>query len=92
MAEAAMINSVKTILVEHAELIPGAVKSAFKEKCKVGANLREDLGFDNTALIELIVVLEEHFGIDIPDGAMTKVVTVKELTELVDRIVKTGRP
>ena len=92
MAEAALINQVKNILVDHADLIPGAVKTAFKEKCKVSARLREDLGFDNTAIIELMVVLEETYGIDIPDDAIAKVSTVKELTDLVERIIKTGRP
>lgn len=92
MAEAAMLNSVKGILIEHADFIPGAVKTTFKEKCKVSARLREDLGFDNTALIELIVVLEESFNVDIPDDAIAKVSTVKELTEMIDGIMKGPPP
>jgi acyl carrier protein len=92
MAEAMMVNAVKAILIDHADLIPGVVKAQFKDKCKVSARLREDLGFDDIALIELMVVLEESFGIDIPGEVLAKTGTVKELTELVDKIARTGRP
>lgn len=92
MAEMLMLNSIKSILIDHSDLIPGSVKVQFKDKCKASARLREDLGFDATSLIELVVVLEEIFSIDIPDEAVIKTGSVKDLTEMLDRIMKTGRP
>lgn len=52
-----------------------------------GARLYEDLGADSLERSELVLTLEEQFGISIPDGDADRLVTFGDLVEYVtDRI------
>ena len=46
-------------------------------------NLRTDLGFDSLDLMELIVVLEAHFNISIPDQQAGQIRTVGDIIKLI---------
>ncbi len=44
------------------------------------AKFIEDLGADSLDTVELVMALEEEFGIEIPDEDAEKIVTVKDAT------------
>lgn len=46
--------------------------------------LREDLGLDSMATIELLFRIEEAFDMQIPDGDLQKLVTVADVTAYVE--------
>lgn len=50
------------------------------------SNLQEDLGADSLDLIELVMQLEEEFGIDINDAAGEKLRTVEDVIECVEKM------
>jgi acyl carrier protein len=47
-----------------------------REQVKTDASFTEDLGADSLDLVELIMALEEEFGVDIPDEDAEKIITV----------------
>jgi acyl carrier protein len=49
------------------------------------ARLREDLGFDSLALIDVAVRLEDALGLAVPDEELERVQTAGELAEYLKR-------
>ena len=49
------------------------------------AGIIDDLGADSLDLVEIAMAVEEALGISIPDSAVEKIVTVRNLIELVWR-------
>ena len=49
------------------------------------AKFIEDLGADSLDTVELIMALEEEFGIEIPDEDAEKITRVKEATEYIEK-------
>lgn len=45
----------------------------------------EDLGADSLDLVELIMALEEEFGIEIPDEAAEEIKTVQNAVEYIEK-------
>ena len=56
------------------------------EKVKVvpNANFAEDLGADSLDIVELVMSLEEEFGIEIPDEDAEKILTVQEVVDYIE--------
>lgn len=48
------------------------------EKVTESANFVDDLGADSLDTVELVMALEEEFGIEIPDEAAEKITNVQE--------------
>lgn len=63
-----MFETIKAILVKHLKVDPATIT----EK----TNLQEDLGADSLDLVEIVMEMEEVFGISIPDSDITKVKTI----------------
>jgi acyl carrier protein len=61
---------VKKIVVEHL----GVDESKVSE----GASFIDDLGADSLDTVELVMAFEEEFGVEIPDDAAEKILTVKD--------------
>lgn len=74
--------------------VEGKVKKIIVEQLGVDeaevtpdASFVEDLGADSLDTVELIMVLEEEFGIEIPDEDAEKIVHVKDAVHYIkDRI------
>ena len=68
MSDAA--ERVKKIVVEHL----GVDESKVIED----ASFVDDLGADSLDTVELVMAFEEEFGVEIPDDAAEKIVTVRD--------------
>ncbi len=59
--------------------------SVDKDKVVPGASFVDDLGADSLDLVELIMAMEEAFGIEIPDEVVEKITTVQDAIEHVKK-------
>ena len=55
------------------------------DKIKEESKLVEDLGADSLDTVEMLMTLEEEFGIAIPDEEAMKLSTVKSIVELIEK-------
>ena len=55
-----------------------------REKLTDEASFIEDLGADSLDTVELVMALEEEFGIEIPDEDAEKITRVKEAVEYIE--------
>jgi len=69
-------DRVKKIVVEHL----GVDESKVVE----GASFIDDLGADSLDTVELVMAFEEEFGVEIPDDAAEKIVTVKNAIDYIN--------
>jgi len=67
---------VKKIIVEHL----GVEESKVVES----ASFIDDLGADSLDTVELVMAFEEEFGIEIPDEAAEKILSVKDAVEYIN--------
>ena len=61
---------VEQLSVEESALVPEA-------------NLLDDLGADSLDVVELVMALEEEFGIEIPDDDVENIRTIKDVVDYV---------
>ena len=54
--------------------------------------LNADLGLDSLDQVEAVVMIEKHYGIEIPDEVLDNVVTVTDLEIAVSRELKIREP
>ena len=54
------------------------------EEVKAQSILQDDLNADSLDLFELVVSLEEEYGIEIPSGDLEKVETVNDIVEYLE--------
>ena len=66
---------VKKIVVEHL----GVEEDKVSEK----ASFIDDLGADSLDTVELVMAFEEEFGVEIPDDAAEKILTVGDAVEFI---------
>jgi len=55
------------------------------EAITMNASFVEDLGADSLDIVELIMALEEEFGIEIPDEAAEEIKTVQNAVEYIEK-------
>ena len=58
--------------------------SVDESKVKMDSKLVEDLGVDSLDTVELLMSLEDEFGIQIPDEEAMQLSTVESIVNLVD--------
>ncbi|PIS28608.1 MAG: acyl carrier protein [Candidatus Marinimicrobia bacterium CG08_land_8_20_14_0_20_45_22] len=59
-----------------------------KSKIKMEASFIDDLGADSLDTVELIMKMEEKFGIEIPDEEAEKLKTVGDVVRYIDTVIK----
>jgi acyl carrier protein len=59
-----------------------------ENKITMEARLSEDLGADSLDAVELIMAIEDEFGIEVNDEAAQKIHQVKDIVEYVEKVVK----
>jgi acyl carrier protein len=62
---------VKEVIVEQLGVDP--------ERVKLEASFIDDLGADSLDIVELVMAMEEEFGIEIPDDDAEKLKTVQDV-------------
>jgi len=75
LERAEAIGQVRDILVEQLGVEAGDVQE--------GARFQEDLNADSLDLVELIMEMEDRFGLKIPDDEAEKITTVGEAVDYV---------
>ena len=75
-----MIAKIKQVLAEQLGIDAGTIKD--------DANILEDLGADSLDIIEMLMTLEDEYGITIPDDKINQVKTVSEIAELIEECRK----
>jgi acyl carrier protein len=55
------------------------------------ASFVDDLGADSLDTVELVMALEEHFDIEIPDDAAEKIRTVQDAIDYIDKHSKVSK-
>jgi acyl carrier protein len=77
-------DKVTEVIVEQLGVKEGEVKS--------DARFVEDLGADSLDTVELVMALEEEFGIEIPDEDAEKAKTVKDVIDYISKkLVQEGK-
>ncbi len=67
---------VKKIVVEHL--------GVEEDKVVDGASFIDDLGADSLDTVELVMAFEEEFGVEIPDDAAEKILTVSDAIKFIE--------
>lgn len=71
-----MLDRVKDILAEYVGLS--------KEQITPETNLLEDLQLSSLDIVNIIVAFEEEFDIEIPERKLSQIVTVEDVTRLLE--------
>lgn len=72
-----IFEEVKKIVIEHLNPEP--------EKVTESASFAEDLKADSLDTVELIMSLEERFGLSLPDEVAEKIKTVGDVVDLIEK-------
>ena len=75
-----MIEKIKQVLAEQLGIDASTIKD--------DANILEDLGADSLDIIEMLMTLEDEYGITIPVDKINQVKTVSEIAELIEECRK----
>lgn len=75
MTEQEIFDKVKKVTVEELGVKEEEVVST--------ASFQEDLGADSLDVVELVMALEEEFGIDIPDDDVNNLKTVQSAVDYI---------
>ena len=68
-----MLENLKTIIAEQLNVN--------EDEIKAESNFKDDLGADSLDLFELVMSLEEEYGIEIPSDDLEKIATVNDVIE-----------
>ena len=56
-----------------------------KEECVLEASFMDDLGADSLDIVELIMAMEENFGVEISDDELTKIRTIQDVIDFIKK-------
>ena len=74
----AVFEDVRDVVVEQLSVSPDQVK--------LDSKIIEDLGADSLDVVELVMALEEKFGIEIPDSESEKLVSIKDVVDYIENL------
>lgn len=74
------IDKVTKLLAEQLNIDPKTIKPTSK--------IVEDLGADSLDMIEMLMSLEDEFGISVPDDQVASLKTVKDIVTFIDKNTK----
>ncbi len=75
-----VFETLKEIIVEELDVTP--------EQVTPDARFQEDLGADSLDVVELIMKIEEKFGIEVPDTDAEKIRTVQDAVNYIENKLK----
>jgi acyl carrier protein len=56
-----------------------------EEECVLEASFIDDLGADSLDLVELVMAMEDHFGIEISDEELMKIRTIQDAVDYIKK-------
>lgn len=71
-----IFDKVKSMLVDQL--------SVEEEKVTMEASITDDLGADSLDVVDLVMSLEEEFGLEIPDEDVEKIKTVGDIVKYIE--------
>ncbi|MGI6715866.1 MAG: acyl carrier protein [Eubacteriales bacterium] len=71
-----VIEKVKEMLAKQLRIEKGLIKD--------DANLIEDLGADSIDLVEMLLIIEENLGINVPDEDAVNLKTVRDVANYIE--------
>ena len=71
-----MLEKIKTILAETLSINPDDVT--------LDSDIKKDLGADSLDILQLLMALEEEYGITVPDEALAEFVTVGDVVNYLE--------
>ncbi|MCL1904147.1 MAG: acyl carrier protein [Oscillospiraceae bacterium] len=71
-----VFEKIKAIIVEQLDVS--------EEKVTLASNIQDDLGADSLDIVDLVMSLEDEFGIEIPDDKVESVKTVEDIVKFVE--------
>ncbi|MBR0352090.1 MAG: acyl carrier protein [Oscillospiraceae bacterium] len=74
-----MFEKVQKVLAEQFEIDPDTITPE--------TNIYDDLGADSLDAVELVMSLEDEYGITIPDDVANELVTVGKITEYLEKVI-----
>lgn len=57
-----------------------------EEQVGLNSSFQEDLGADSIDVVEVVIAMEDEFGIDIPDERAEQVTTVQHVVDCINEI------
>ena len=75
-----MYEEVKTILARQLRIAP--------ERVTLDAQIKKDLGADSVDILQLLMRLEDDYGVVIPDQELAKFETVGDVVQFLDSLPK----
>ena len=81
-SESTIATQIRTALAQHLKRDVSTIHPQDR--------LREDLGLDSLAMIELLFKIEEHFDLEIPNEDLSRVTTVADVTAYVEEKLGAG--
>jgi acyl carrier protein len=72
-----IVSEVKRVIVEQLDVDAASIKPE--------SNIIDDLGADSLAIVELVLKLEETFGISIPEDETEKIRTVGNVIDYISK-------
>ncbi len=79
---AAVTERVNTIIGDHLGVESGNLVPE--------ANLLDDLGADSLDVVELIMALEEEFGVEVPDEDVERIRTISDIVDYMSSRVESN--
>ena len=73
-----------TKTIDKVKLIIANQLSTEVEKLNEKTNIAEELGADSLDLVEILMSLEDEFGISIPDEAIPNIKTIDDIVKFID--------
>jgi acyl carrier protein len=83
--------AVRKEIVEKVKLIISEQLGVDEAEVTSSASFMDDLGADSLDQVELVMALEEEFGLDVSDEDVEKMLTVQEAIDYVDKHAKSSR-
>ncbi len=71
-----MLEKIKFIVSEQLNISP--------DKITLESSIIDDLGADSLDVVELVMALEENFGVEIPDEEAEKISTIGDIVNYIE--------
>lgn len=55
-----------------------------KDEIQYESSITEDLGADSLDIVDLVMSVEDEFGIEVPDEALENISTVEDMTKYIE--------